>query len=163
MNLFDPELSWELLKSMLDTQQYMNINTTATSRMIPLDFNPDRPEPMEMMQPPLLSMAIYTNYMYLKDKLRLQQALPVLEAYVTWDLMNRDRNGNGLLEWRVDVESRLDQSPLFDHGYDADSVDFSTYIAQEMYYLSLICHELERVMYLLLGYISCQDPDSDQQ
>ena len=63
---------------------------------------------------------------------QLQWALPRLERYIEWDLANRDVKGNGLLEWHRGTESGLDNSPVFDHGGELASTDFSVYAALEM-------------------------------
>lgn len=65
-------------------------------------------------------------------------------------MQNRDKNGNGLLEWSGDPddlkckcgESGLDNSPRFDFDEDLDAIDFSTFAANDARYLSCIYSEL---------------------
>ncbi|MBP1964134.1 amylo-alpha-1,6-glucosidase [Paenibacillus aceris] len=140
MNVLDPELSWEFLKSVLDTQR--------EDGMIPHTFKVDG-SGSGMTQPPLLAWGVWENYLYTKQSSHLRYALPILELYVSWDITNRDRNGNGLLEWMIEGnpqcrsgESGMDNSPRFDRAAVLDAVDFSVFAAQEAHYIGLIAGEL---------------------
>jgi glycogen debranching enzyme len=140
MNRFDSELAWEFLKSMLDCQR--------PDGRIPGQVRPAGEDSLST-QPPLLAWGVWANYRYRRGTDALEYALPVLEAYVEWDCANRDSNGNGLLEWQIESnpncrsgESGLDNSPRFDDGEDLEAVDFSVFIAREMYFISRIAGEL---------------------
>ena len=69
----------------------------------------------------------------------LAWAAPRLQAFLDWTVRNRDRNGNGLLEWHTGSdpncrcdESGLDNSPRFDFDDSAiDAIDFSCYLAHD--------------------------------
>ena len=136
-----PRLSWDLLKSVLDTQ--------TADGMIPIQMTvsgsgrwPD------VIQPPILAWGVWENYQALKDKSCLKYALPRLERYLEWECANRDRNGNSLLEWSIVYrggEAGMDNSPRFDRAVPFDAVDFSVYVALEMQYTAWIARELGEV------------------
>ncbi|MFC6228806.1 amylo-alpha-1,6-glucosidase [Paenibacillus allorhizosphaerae] len=141
MNKLDPLLSWDFLKSVLDTQQ--------ESGMIPHMTKVDG-SGSSITQPPLLAWGVWENYCHTKQRLHLQYALPILERYMTWNLSNRDRNGNGLLEWMIEGnplcrsgESGMDNSPRFDRAAVLDAVDFSVFAARDADFIALIAEELE--------------------
>ncbi|BFT72877.1 amylo-alpha-1,6-glucosidase [Paenibacillus sp. P36] len=140
MNRLNPELSWEFLKSVLDTQR--------EDGMIPHTCKVDGTG-SSMTQPPLLAWGVWENYLHTKQSNYLRYALPILERYLNWDLTNRDRNGNGLLEWMIEGnplcrsgESGMDNSPRFDRAAILDAVDFSVFAAQDAHCLGLIANEL---------------------
>lgn len=102
-----------------------------------------------MTQPPILAWGVWENYQHTKQCSYLRYALPILERYLDWDITNRDRNGNGLLEWMIEGnplcrsgESGMDNSPRFDRAAVLDAVDFSVFAAQDAHYLGLIAFEL---------------------
>jgi glycogen debranching enzyme len=140
MNHFNPALSWNFLKSVLDLQK--------PDGMIAHQMQPDG-RTSSITQPPLLAWGVWENYRATRDKSVLEYALPRLERYLEWDIRERDQNHNGLLEWFIegDVkcrsgESGLDNSPRFDQALIVDAVDFSTFAAQDMLYLGMIAAEL---------------------
>lgn len=140
MNHIHPRLAADFLKSVLDQQ--------LASGMIPHMMRVNG-RTSEITQPPILAWGIWENFQALHDRDFLAYAFPRLERYLEWDLTNRDQNGNGLLEWFIegDVrcrsgESGLDNSPRFDEAILLDAVDFSTFAALDMLYLSRIAHEL---------------------
>ncbi len=140
MNRVDARLSWHSLKSVLDAQ--------LPDGMIPHMITAAG-WTSAITQPPLLAWGVWENYSVLRDREVLAEALPRLEKYLDWDLNQRDRNSNGLLEWFIegDVncrsgESGLDNSPRFDRALLMDAVDFSTFAALDMEYLSRIAREL---------------------
>jgi len=104
----------------------------------------------EVTQPCVMSYGTWYVYEVTKDKEFLKQCLPYLEKYLKYDIKNRDKNNNGLLEWITEPdnpkckcgESGLDNSPRFDFDDDMDAVDFSTYLALDSMYLSKIYKEL---------------------
>jgi glycogen debranching enzyme len=142
MNALSPELSWEFLESVLDTQR--------ADGMIPHQANVNGRR-SAITQPPLLAWGVWENYRALGDRSCLARALPCLEQYLEWDCAHRDRNGNGLLEWFIEAdencrsgESGMDNSPRFDAAVLLDAVDFSTFAARDMQYVALIADELDR-------------------
>jgi glycogen debranching enzyme len=61
-----------------------------------------------------------------------------LAKYLEWLMANRDTDGNGLLEWAVEIhancrsgESGMDNSPHFDGAIQLDAPDFNAYFASE--------------------------------
>lgn len=142
MNTVDARLSWHFLKSVLDFQN--------SDGMIPHMMVVDGSS-SAITQPPLLAWGVWENYLALGDRQALSYALPRLERYVEWDLLRRDQNKNGLLEWLIegDVkcrsgESGMDNSPRFDEAVLLDAVDFSTFAALDMEYIARIALELQR-------------------
>ncbi len=142
MNQMDPRLSWNFLKSVLDQQR--------PDGMIPHMMTVSG-RTSSITQPPLLAWGVWENYQVLQDKEALAYALPRLEKYLEWDRNERDQNHNGLLEWFIegDVrcrsgESGLDNSPRFDEAILLDAVDFSTFAALDMLYVSLIAGALRQ-------------------
>ena len=104
----------------------------------------------EVTQPQVLAWGVWEVYKKTGDRAFLAEFTRELEMYLTWSIHNRDKNGNGLLEWasgsdsvhcRCD-ESGLDNSPRFDSDEDMDAVDFSTFLAHDALYLSYIFNEL---------------------
>jgi len=102
-------------------------------------------------QPCIMSWAAWYVYQKTKDINFLKQCLPYLETYLTYDIKNRDKNNNGLLEWWTDpnnlkcckcAECGLDNSPRFDFDEEMDAIDFSSYLALDADYLSKIYLEL---------------------
>ncbi|MFM9328038.1 amylo-alpha-1,6-glucosidase [Paenibacillus mesotrionivorans] len=142
MNALDPELSCQCLFTMLEAQQ--------EDGMIPHQISVSGRR-SSITQPPILAWGMWENFRHLGKPEALAYALPYLERYLEWSLQHRDVNGNGLLEWAIagDVmcrsgESGMDNSSRFDKGVKVDAVDFNVFMARDMYYLSLICRELEQ-------------------
>ena len=140
MNYMDPRLSWSYLKSVL---AYQRPDGMIPHMMTVVGLT------SEITQPPILAWGVWENYLILQDRSCLEYAFPRLEKYLEWDLANRDQNHNHLLEWFIegDVncrsgESGLDNSPRFDKALVLDAVDFSTFAALDMQYLSQIADEL---------------------
>ena len=140
MNRFDPELSWEFLKSVLDAQR----DDGYIAHMMQVDGGVSH-----VTQPPLLAWGVWENHRAHRDKATLTRALPHLEAYLEWNLRQRDLNHNGLLEWAIGKhtrsrcgESGLDNSPRFDRGAPLDSVDFNAIQAHDMEHVAKIAAEL---------------------
>lgn len=142
MNRLFPKLSWDFLKSVLDTQ--------TADGMIPIQMTPHRgPNWPGAIQPPILAWGVWENYEASQDRSCLEFALPRLERYLEWDCANRDRDGNGLLEWSLEQgkrhrggEAGMDNSPRFDRAVPFDAVDFSVYAALDMHYTARIAGEL---------------------
>lgn len=103
----------------------------------------------EYIQPPVLSWGVWNIYEKTKDKAYLQKCAPYLKKFALWIMKNRDKNGNGLVEWKTNPElnckcdeSGLDNSPRFDFEQELDAIDFSTYLANDCRYLSYIFNAL---------------------
>lgn len=104
----------------------------------------------DVTQPQVLSWGVWEVYKKTGDKEFLKESVNALDKYLKWDMQNRDKNGNGLLEWQGDPddvkckcgESGLDNSPRFDFDEDMDAIDFSTFAAHDATYLSYIYDEL---------------------
>lgn len=101
-------------------------------------------------QPQVLAWGTWEVYKKTGDKEFLAECVNSLDKYLTWDKLNRDKNGNGLLEWLVDLEytncksgeSGQDNSPRFEFDEDMDAMDFSAFQAHDSDYLSKIYAEL---------------------
>lgn len=116
--------------------------------MIPIRMTPFSAQ-KEMTQPPVLAWSVWQLYCKSKNIPFLADTLSFLEAYIKWDIENRDSNNNGLLEWRIEEhelcrsgESGLDNSPRFDDAMIMDAIDFSCFMANEMYFMYKIMLEL---------------------
>ncbi len=130
MKYISKELAEELLIAVFDGQD--------TDGFIPHMSAPyDR---SEISQSPVLAWAVLELYKEYKDPSLAEKLFEKLEGYLLWDLKNRDINGNGLLEWVVNLESidcrcdesGMDNTPRFDNEAEADCIDFSAHIANEM-------------------------------
>lgn len=101
-------------------------------------------------QPQVLAWGVWEVYKKTRDKAFLGECVEKLDKYLSWDKKNRDKNGNGLLEWLVEPEytecksgeSGQDNSPRFEFDEDMDAMDFSTFQVQDSEYLSKIYAEL---------------------
>jgi hypothetical protein len=140
MNRIHADTSWMFLQSVLETQQ--------EDGMIPHMSRADGTV-SPITQPPILAWGVWENFRYTKRWTDLAYALPRLERYMEWILTHRDNNQNGLLEWMIEGnplcrsgESGMDNSPRFDEAAQLDAVDFSSYAAADMSYMSLIAEQL---------------------
>ena len=126
----DPALARDALRAVLERQHedgfiphQMRFNGWETS----------------ITQPQVLAWAALFLHERNPDEDFLAWAVPRLQAFLDWTVANRDRNGNGLLEWLTENnpkcrcgESGLDNSPRFDFDTDGiDAIDFSCYLAHE--------------------------------
>lgn len=140
MNELDADVSWQCLKSMLDSAQPDGMIAHHVSVAGKIS---------SITQPPILAWGVWSNYRAEPDHAKLRYALPVLERYLEWDMANRDANGNGLLEWAIEGnvncrsgESGMDNSSRFDEALQLDAVDFSVFIAVDMACTAKIADEL---------------------
>jgi hypothetical protein len=127
--VFSPDLAAETLRAVLSAQREDG-------------FLPHQASPVhtsDITQPPLLAWAFLELFKQTKDRGLLDEAYPQLVKFVEWVLANRDRNGNGLLEWKItgdplcrSGESGMDNSPRFDAGVELDCVDFTAYVVNEL-------------------------------
>lgn len=100
----------------------------------------------DVTQPCVMSYAALWIYKRNGNIEFLKQCLPYLDKYLTFDMNNRDKNNNGLLEWLTEPdyeickcgESGLDNSPRFDFDEEMDCIDFSSYFALDTKCLSEI-------------------------
>jgi hypothetical protein len=140
MNELDAGVSWQCLKTMLDSARSDGMIVHQVSAAGKYS---------SITQPPILAWGVWANYSSEPDQDKLRFALPILERYLEWDLNNRDANGNGLLEWAIEGnvkcrsgESGMDNSSRFDEALKLDAVDFSTFAALDMAYTAKIAAEL---------------------
>ena len=125
------------------------LETIRNNGFMPHMANPT--DQSDVTQPCVMAWAAYNIYQKTKDLEFLKTATPYLEKYLTFDLLNRDKNHNNLLEWYVETnyancrcgESGLDNSPRFDFDEDMDAIDFSSYFANDCYYLAKIYEEIK--------------------
>lgn len=97
-------------------------------------------------QPQVLAWAVWNVYQKSGEKAFLAECAPALNKFLTWTMKNRDKNGNGLLEWLTEPdyteckcgESGLDNHPRFDFDVELDAIDFSTYLCNDAGYLAKI-------------------------
>ncbi len=126
----DPALARDELRAVLLRQH--------PDGFIPHHMRPDGWE-SNITQPQVLAWATLFVHRRKPDLEFLAWAAPHLDAFLLWTVRNRDRNGNGLLEWHTGSnphcrcdESGLDNSPRFDFDDAAiDAIDFSCYLAHD--------------------------------
>ena len=111
---------------------------------LPHRMTPDRAGDSQITQPPLLGWAVWSLHQMQPDREFLASAYPPLSKYLSWDLRNRDRDGDGLLEWAAPDESGMDNSPRFDGGVEFAAVDFNAFAAAEAGFLADIAEALGR-------------------
>ena len=137
---YNPELAKDAIRAVLAQAR--------DDGFIPCTMSPSGGD--DVTQPQVLSWGVWEVYKKTGDKQFLQDSVGVLEGYLTYDMENRDVNGNGLLEWLGDPddltckcgESGQDNSPRFDFDQDMDAVDFSMFQVHDAEYLSYIYKEL---------------------
>lgn len=100
-------------------------------------------------QPPVLAWGAFEVYKFCKDKNFLKKCYEPLKLYLEWDMKNRDKNNNYLLEWFIEDdpkcrsgESGMDNSVRFDEATDMDAIDFSCFLSNEAKHMALICKEI---------------------
>lgn len=133
---YNRELAKDCIRSVLSQQH--------ESGFIPSMMNPY--SSVDETQPQVLAWGTWEIYKKTGDKAFLAECAEKLDKYLTWVKNNRDKNGNGLLEWFTDPaytecksgESGQDNSPRFEFDEEADAVDFSAFQAQDSEYLSKI-------------------------
>lgn len=126
----------------------------------------------EITQPQVIAWGVWNVYQKDKDKQFLSYCAPIIDKFLVWTMKNRDKNGNGLLEWFTEPdytncrcgESGLDNCPRFDFDVDMDAIDFSTYLCNDAKYLSFIYDELgekERSSFYMGVHESVKDKIND--
>ena len=137
---YNPKLAEEIFLAMLSQQREDGFISHMAN---PTDCS-------DVTQPCVMSWAAWNIYQVTKNKEFLAKTQLILDKYLTFDMKNRDKNNNGLLEWFTEPdytickcgESGLDNSPRFDFDEDMDCFDFSTYFAMDTHALSQIYAEL---------------------
>ena len=137
---YNQELAKDAIRAVLHQAQP---NGFIPHMMNPIDFS-------NVTQPQVLAWGVWEVYKKTGDIEFLKESVGVIENFLNWSIRERDKNGNGLLEWFTDPEdtnckcgeSGLDNSPRFDFDQDMDAIDFSTWLARDSKYLSLIFNEL---------------------
>jgi len=129
----DGTLAEDSLLSVLDIQQ--------ESGFIPHIGRPDG-NFSNITQPPLLSWAVWKVYQHTKNKDFLKKCYPKLRKYLLWCFQTRDKNRNGLLEWKRNDESGLDNSSRFNNGCGFDAIDFSCFLVNDLQCLTSIGKEI---------------------
>ena len=147
MNRIDPDLSFDFLMAVLEGQR--------DDGMIP-HFRAASHHTSDITQPPLLAWALWENYAAQREHggpdeaaFRLGEAYARLEGYLEWNLAQRDRDGDGLLEWHIEAnarsrsgESGMDNCSRFDGALTLNAPDFSAYQAHDMACLARIAEAL---------------------
>ena len=111
---------------------------------LPHRLTPDPAGDSDITQPPVLGWSVWALHRMQPDVDFLRRAYEPLCKYLRWDLRNRDRDGDGLLEWARGDESGMDNSPRFDKGVEFAAVDFNAFAAAEAEYLADIADALAR-------------------
>ena len=140
-----PGLARELLTTVLQQQ--------SEDGFIPQQFGPAGRSDLSFA--PLLAWAAWEVFQGEKNREWLEEVYPLLTASLAWYLSNRDSDGNGLLEWQVEVdedgascgsiESGMPGSPRFEHAVHLDAVDFSAFLSRDFECLNFIARELGQV------------------
>lgn len=114
---------------------------------IPLDASPYKKS--DVTQPPLLALGVRLIQEIEPDREWLKACYPFLKGYIEWDLKNRDSNGSGLVEWRIEKnencrsgESGMDNSPRFDVATQLEATDFNAFLSMECEILADFATEL---------------------
>lgn len=137
---YNPELAKNAIRAVLHQAREDGF---IPHMMNPIDFS-------DVTQPQVLAWGVWEVYKKTGDKAFLTESVGVIENFLTWSIKERDKNGNGLLEWFTEPdyttcrcgESGLDNSPRFDFDEDMDAIDFSTWLAHDALYLSKIFEKL---------------------
>lgn len=140
MVTYNEELAKDAIRAVLSQQE--------PNGFIPAMMNPY--SHVDETQPQVLSWGVWEVYKKTGDRAFLAECVEALDAYLTWDKTNRDKNNNGLLEWLVEPEytecksgeSGLDNSPRFEFDEEMDSMDFSAFQVHDSDCLSRIYAEL---------------------
>lgn len=137
---FCPEAAKEAIEAVLHCQK--------KNGMMPHMMSPYRVS--RITQPPVLAWGVWEVYQKVQDISFLKETAPGLSKYLLWDMSHRDRNKNGLPEWKTEHkkncrcgESGMDNSPRFDRREELDAVDFSCFLANDCLFLSKIYAELQ--------------------
>lgn len=141
MSTYNMDVAKEILLAML--------KQTKENGFMPHMANPT--DCSDVTQPCVMATAVLKLYQECLDKEYLKRCVSYLDKYLTYDLNNRDKNQNGLLEWKTEPdyelckcgESGQDNSPRFDFDQEMDCVDFSSFFALDTDSLSQIYEVLD--------------------
>lgn len=133
--IIDKHLGEEALTSVLDIQQ--------ANGFIPHIGRPNG-DFSNITQPPLLAWSALLVYRITGNRVFLENCYPKIRRYLQWCLRNRDRNKNGLMEWKRSDESGMDNSSRFNRGFAFDAIDFSCICANDLHCLYHIGKEIGR-------------------
>lgn len=135
----DPLLAKEALEAVFDVQR--------EDGFIPHMASPA--ESSDVTQPPVLAFAASLVDEKLRSREWLSKLYPKLKAYLQWDIVNRDSDGAGLLEWFIESdpvcrsgESGADNASRFDGATQLDAPDFNAFIAQEFEIMAVFAGKL---------------------
>ena len=136
------DLAYESITAVLDAQE--------ESGFIPHMADPSHSS--NITQPPVLAWGLYTLCASAGRFDLLAKHYEQLEAYLQWNIKNRDCNHNHLFEWLVNPhdphcrcdECGMDNSPRFDNVSAMDCIDFSCFMANEALYMRKIAESLGR-------------------
>jgi len=137
----DPGLAQEMISAVLDIQRQ--------DGFIPHMGSPEGVS--NITQPPVLALGVKLVNDIQPNRDWIEEIYPKLTACVEWDLINRDSDGAGLVEWAIEGdpncrsgESGMDNSPRFDTATQLDAVDFNSFLALESELLAHFARILER-------------------
>jgi glycogen debranching enzyme len=137
----DPQIAREAIAAVLDTQ--------ARDGFVAHMMEPESVS--DVTQPPVLALAAKLVQEVAPDPAWIEELYPKLGAYIEWDLANRDRDGSGLVAWKISRdphcrcdESGMDNSPRFDAATRLAAVDFNSYLALECEILAEFAAQLGR-------------------
>ena len=93
----------------------------------------------DITQPQVIAWAALSVYKKSGSREFLSYCADKIARYLTWFTENRDKNGNGLYEWKTDFantrcrcdESGMDNSPRFDTTETLDAIDCSCFMAND--------------------------------
>ncbi len=135
----DPKLSRDCLSAVFDCQH--------EDGFIPHCMTPQGGS--EITQPPVLGLGIKLVMETDADLNWLRDIYPRQAAFLKWVIANRDADGAGLVEWKLedDVncrsgESGMDNSPRFDGAPLLDATDFNAYLAADCEYTAELAEML---------------------
>ncbi|MBN1436537.1 MAG: hypothetical protein JW936_05645, partial [Sedimentisphaerales bacterium] len=122
----DPAIARDAIMAVLDVQQDDGFVAHAVN---PYSIS-------TITQPPILTLGVKLINDAAPDNAWIEEVYPKLAAHIEWDLVNRDSDGTGLLEWFIEGdpncrsgESGMDNSPRFDAATQMDAVDFNAFTA----------------------------------
>lgn len=137
----DPQLAARMIDAVFDMQS-------------PDGFIPHHGTPKKhstITQPPVLAMGVELVMEKTGQLDWLEQVYPKIAACLEWNERNRDKDGDGLLEWHIDAtpdsrsgESGMDNSPRFDDALLLGAPDFNAYQANEYECMSRFAKKLGR-------------------
>ncbi|MCM8759111.1 MAG: hypothetical protein NC906_04985 [Candidatus Omnitrophica bacterium] len=122
---------------------------------ISITMSPEKGRVYEnVTQPPLFAWAGYELFKKTGNRDFLEVIYENISKYIRWLYKNRDRDQDGLLEWRIEKdlvskcgESGMDNSPRFDEIKPNDpiaAIDLNCFAINEMVHLAKIAEILKR-------------------